>query len=318
MKILDVGCGAIGAYFMGRLAQHGAEVSVTVRSDYETIRCDGFQVQSIAGNFTFKPARVLHDASEYGDCADYLVLTSKVLPGADAVKLLQGAVHPGTVIVLIQNGIGIEDAVAAAFPDHEILSVVAYIGVSRTAPGMIVHSGAGRLILGRFGGGESAAGQNLSQAFSAAGVPAEYTAEITYYRWKKLLWNLPYNSISVLGGGLLTDEMVRGDEVEKLCIDLMGEICRVAAACGVHLDSGLIEQNIRYTREFPPYKTSMLLDYENHRPLEVEAIVGAVVKLARAHALTVPRIETLYALLDSVNRKRLTENRSQSDSAVSN
>ena len=307
MKILNVCSGAVGAYFCGRLAQKGAEVAVTIRSDRELVKAQGFDIASIAGDFVFHPSEVLGSAEEYSHQADYLVLSSKVLPGADAVELIRPAVKPGTVIVLIQNGIGIEDAIAKAFPENEILSAVAYIGVARVAPGKLEHKGAGKLIIGRFGGGESPAGEKLCKMFSEAGVPADYTSDIAFYRWKKLLWNVPFNTISVLGGGLLTSEMTDHGLVEELSRNLMREVIATACACGVNLPENLVEENIVYTRNFPPYKTSMLVDCENFRPLEVEAIAGSVVKLAESHNVATPHLNTIYALLQAFDKHRQNE-----------
>ena len=304
MKILNVSSGAVGAYFCGRLAQKGAEVVVTVRSDRELVAAAGFDIKSIAGDFVFKPQAVLSSAAEYKDNADYLVLTSKVLPDADMVKLVRPAVKPNTVIVLIQNGIGIEDALAQAFPDNEILSAIAYIGVSRVAPGKLEHKGAGKLIIGKFGGGESAACKELCESFAAAGVPAEYTLDIAFYRWKKLLWNVPFNALSVLGGGLLTNEMTDNGTTEALCRELMKEVISAARANKVNLPDSMVEENIEYTRNFPPYKTSMLVDCENFRPLEVDAIVGRVVANAKEHNLAVPHLETVYAILKAFDSHR--------------
>jgi len=304
MKILNVSCGAVGAYFCGRLAQAGAEVVVTVRHDAQLIAEKGFKVSSIAGDFVFRPHAVLAGAEEYQSNADYLILTSKVLPAADSVKLIAPAVRKNTVIVLIQNGLGIEDDIAEAFPENEILSAVAYIGTARTAPGVIEHTGAGKLIIGRFGGGRSTAGETLCKLFEQAKVPAEYTEDIAFYRWKKLLWNVPYNAISVVGGGLLTSEMTDRSEVENLSIKLMQEVVATAGACKVILPENLIAENVEYTRNFPPYKTSMLVDCENNRPLEVEAIVGSVVKAARKHRIDAPHLETLYALLKAFDMHR--------------
>ena len=304
MKILNISSGAVGAYFCGRLAQKGAEVAVTVRSGREMIAADGFDIKSIAGDFIFKPQAVLSSAAEYNDCADYIILTSKVLPDADMVNLIKPAVRANTVIVLIQNGIGIEDALAQAFPNNEILSAIAYIGVSRVAPGKLEHKGAGKLIIGKFGGGESSNCQKLCKEFESAGVPAEYTTDIAFYRWKKLLWNVPFNALSVIGGGLLTCEMTDKDTTEELCKELMKEVIAVAEACNVILPDNLVEENIEYTRNFPPYKTSMLVDCENIRPLEVDAIVGRVVKYAQKFNIAVPHLQTVYAILKAFDTHR--------------
>ena len=171
VKVLTVGAGAVGAYFTGRLAQAGkAEVSVVVRSDYDAVKQSGFHILSECGNFDFLPAGVYRSAEEYPDIPDYIILTSKALPQIDEPALIRGAVKsPRTTIVLIQNGIGIEDAVAEAFPENEIISTIAYIGATRTAPGVVRQKGSSELKFGRFGGGDSEAGRRLAELYQLRG-----------------------------------------------------------------------------------------------------------------------------------------------------
>lgn len=305
IRILTVGAGAVGAYFTGRLAQKGAEVSVVARSDYNEVRQNGYDVKSIAGDFVFKPAGVYRDAAAYPGNPDYIFLCSKVLPEINQAALIRGAVKsPKTVIVLIQNGIGIEDSVAEAFPQNEILSCTAYIGVTRIAHGVIQHKGSGRIKMGRFGGGVSESAEKIADMFTEAGVDIELVDDIELYRWVKLLWNLPFNSISVLGGGLLTNDMTDRGPIEELCRCLMHEVILVAKACGKDIPESLIGENIEFTRTFPPYKTSMLIDFEAGRRLEVEAIVGNVYRLALKHKVDVPKIQACYALLSAVGKQK--------------
>ena len=308
MRVLVVGAGSVGLYFGGRLAQNGVEVGVVVRSDYETARRSGYDVSSIAGDFHFSPHPVLKNAAEYPGVADYVILTTKVLPTVDRVALLRPAIRAkDTVIVLIQNGIDIEEEIKSAFPDNELLSTIAYIGVSRPAPGKVLHQGNGMLQMGVYPRGISPALRRLSDAFNAAKVKCEMVEDIVFTRWNKLLWNLPYNPVSVLAGGATTARMSRRDELEKLCRDLMCEVIRVANAAGVKLTESLAEKQLEYTRNFPPYKTSMLQDYEAGRALEVEAILGNTLRVARKYGVEVPRIECCYALLksaDELNRAR--------------
>jgi len=308
MRVLIVGAGSVGLYFGGRLAQSGAEVSVVVRSDYETAKRSGYEVSSIAGDFHFAPHLVLRNAAEYPGVADYVILTTKVLPTVDRVALLRPAIRSkSTVIVLIQNGIDIEEEIRSAFPDNELLSTIAYIGASRPAPGKVLHQGSGVLQMGVYPRGISPALENLAAAFAAVNVKCEMMDDIVFTRWNKLLWNLPYNPVSVLAGGADTARMSRRDELEKLCADLMSEVIRVANASGVALAEPLAEKQREFTRNFPPYKTSMLQDFEAGRALEVEAILGNTLRVAHRVGVDVPRIECCYALLKSVdelNRKR--------------
>ena len=308
MRVLILGAGSVGVYFGGRLAQYGAEVSVVVRSDYEAAKRSGYDIASNAGDFHFSPHLVLKTAADYPGEADYVIMTTKVLPSIDRVALLRPAIRsPRTVIVLIQNGIDIEAEIKSAFPDSELISTIAYIGASRPAPGRMLHHGSGKLEMGTYPRGISPAVERLAAAFNSAKVECVAVEDIVFARWNKLLWNLPYNPGSVLAGGADTSRMSRGDELEKFCADLMTEVIAIANAAGVPLTEEMAEKQREYTRNFPPYKTSMLQDFEAGRALEVEAILGNTLKVARRFGVAAPRIESCYALLksaDELNRLR--------------
>ena len=305
MKILLIGAGSVGVYFCGRAALAGAEVEVVAHRELERISREGYEVESIAGNFRFSPARVLSNASGASPDIDVIVLATKVLPDVDRVALLAPAAnlshHPP--VVLIQNGIGIEEEIAVAFPANEIISAVAYIGASRRDVNHILHTGAGRLIIGRFGGGRSDFAVKLALLFNSVSVPCEVTENIALERWRKLLWNLPFNPVSVLGGGLDSRELCDREGIEELCSHLMDEIIEIANSCGVPLTREMADGQIEYTRNFPPYKTSMLQDFEAGRQLEVDAVIGNAVRIADKLHLAVPYIRCCAALLHSCNRK---------------
>ncbi|MBR2508368.1 MAG: 2-dehydropantoate 2-reductase [Lentisphaeria bacterium] len=302
MNILISGAGAVGAYFGGRLGAAGADVSVICRSDYDEVKANGFQISSVKGDFVFKPSQVLRSASEYQGKADLIIVGSKVLPEIDIPSMIKDAVSPDTVILLAQNGIDIEKDVHAAFPDNEILSAIIYIGCTKTAPGIIAHTGGpGSMTFGEFR--HHKAGKNaqaLLELFQKTPCPAELVDNIQYYRWKKLLWNIPFNSISVLGGGLLTNQMTDRGHLEALCSRIMYEIIDVARSKNIELEESLVAENIEYTRNFTPYATSMLADFRRRRPLEVEAIVGNVCRIAIENNIDIPCIQTIYALLRAV------------------
>jgi 2-dehydropantoate 2-reductase len=306
MKLLLIGAGSVGAYFCGRAASGGAVVEVLVRRNASEIREKGYDINSIAGDFIFHPAKVCSDPSEISADIDAVVLATKVLPDIDRVELLRTAAKlPHTPpIVLIQNGIGIEDEIAAAYPDNEIISCVAYIGASRKSFREIVHTGAGRLIIGRFGGGDSPFARKLAEVFISGGVPCCVTDDIALERWRKLLWNLPFNPVSVLAGGLDTRELCDGKDVEKLCSVLMDEVIECANACGVKLTRAMADEQFVYTKDFPPYKTSMLQDYSAGLPLEVEAVIGNMLKIADRFSLAVPYSRCCATLLASLDRKK--------------
>lgn len=300
MEILVVGAGAVGGYYGGRLAQAGARVSVVARSDYEVVEKEGIHIESPAGDFHFRPHRVLRSATAFGGFPDVILVGLKVLKEIRTADLIRDVVGPKTAVLLIQNGVDIEPPVAEAFPENEILSGLAFICVHRTAPGKVLHQDYGRLVLGRYPGGPSETAQRLAAMFRRSGVPCEVTEDVVTARWQKLVWNAPFNPMSVLCGGASTQEMLGHEETTRLVRAVMEEVCAVAAATGHPLPPDIVEGMIADTRKMTPYKTSMLLDFEAGRPMEVEAILGNAVRIARSLRVPVPRMETLYALLSGL------------------
>ena len=148
MNVLIVGAGAVGALFGSALARQGARVSVVCRSDYDAVSRDGYDIRSKSfGDHRFRPEHVYRSVEDCREPPDYLLLTSKVLESVDRATLIRPAVGPRTVIVLIQNGVDIEPPIAAAFPDNELLSSLAFVAVGRGAPGQVNHLSLGSLIL---------------------------------------------------------------------------------------------------------------------------------------------------------------------------
>jgi 2-dehydropantoate 2-reductase len=301
-RILVVGTGAVGGFYGGKLAQTGARVATLCRSDYETVRSEGIDIKSTYGDFIFAPDQVIRDLKEYGSPPDYILVALKVLPEIDTAEIIRTTVGPETVIVLLQNGVEIDEPVAQAFPDNEIISGLAFICVTRSAPGHIEHIDFGRLVIGRYPAGPSEKTDKLAALFNKAGVPCEVTEDVVTARWRKLVWNAPFNPISVLGGSADTKTMMENPESEKLARQVMEEVCRIAEAAGHSLPNDVVKQNLDGTRKMAPYKTSMLVDFEAGRPMEVEAILGNALRTAARHNVAAPHMESLYALLKLLDK----------------
>lgn len=297
VRILVVGTGAVGGFYGARLAQAGALVATVHRSDYAVVRDQGIYVDSIDGNMHFQPERVLATVSDYGEYPDYILVSLKSLPELDIAAIIAPAVGPDTTIILLQNGIGIEDAVRERFATNEIISGLAFICVNRTAPGHIRHLCYGRLVIGRYPAGISANVKRLAKLFATANTPCNISESIITERWRKLVWNAPFNPISVLAGGVDTEQIMAQPQTVELLEGVMQEVLAVATADGHYLPPEVVEKNLADTRKMKPYKTSMLLDYEAGRPIEVEAILGNIIKTAKKNAIPVVRIQTLYGLL---------------------
>lgn len=306
-RILVVGTGAIGGYYAGKLAQAGAIVSTVHHSqaDFDAVRHNGITVESIHGDFHYRPFSVHREVSEYTEAVDILLVAVKALPELDVAKLIQGAVREHTVIILLQNGLGIEAPVAQAFPQNLLISGLAFICVSRIRPGVLRHLCYGRLSIGLYPHGEADCVKELSTLFAAAGVTCAVCPNIVEERWKKLVWNAAFNPISVLGHHATTRDMMDSPSLRIVLENVMREVCRLANAEGHPLDEEtIVQKNISETERMEPYKTSMLLDFEAGRPLEVEAILGNATRIARKHALPTPFLDTLYALLQLAARPK--------------
>ena len=302
-RVLVVGAGAIGALYGGMLARAGAEVSVVCRSDHDAVAAGGYDIRTQWGDFVFRPARVLRAAAEVSAMPDYVLLAVKTVRGLDRPALIRAAVGPQTVIALVGNGIGIEQEVADAFPRNELVSVLAFVAASRTGPASVRHHALGRLAMGLYPHGVSAATRQLADLFAQAGVPCEVQPQIAASRWLKNLWNIAFNPMSVLGGAMDTRAILAPAEGTELVRRVMREAAAVAAANGHPIADQVIEDTIASTRAQAPYKTSMALDFEAGRPLEIEPILGNVVRSARAHGVPVPALEALYALLRMVEER---------------
>ena len=295
-NILIIGAGAIGAFYGSLLAKAGANVSVVCRSDYAQVKQHGFIIDSqTLGRWNFIPDHVLKNTEDFEGAADYILLCTKVIPDLDRVALIRPAVTENTAIVFIQNGVEIEQELLDAFPNNEVVSGLAFICCNRVSPGEILHLAYGRLALGNLPNGISSKTAQLCELFNQSGIDCRANEKIVTGRWQKCVWNAPFNPLSVLSGGLPTLDILQTQE--HFVRSIMQEVFNIAAACGYPLPDNVINISIESTYAMPPYKTSMLLDYENSRPMETEAILGNALRAAQRLGIAAPHLESVYALM---------------------
>ena len=295
--VLIIGAGAIGSFYGAILKRAGCTVSAVVRSEYEAIRDGGFQFESPLGDISWRPDHLYRDGDQADSQPDYVILATKVLPNSDRAALIRPWLGEDTGIVLIQNGLDIERELAEAFPNNPIISCLAFIAVSRVAPGQIKHNAYGRLVMGRFPEGIDEHCSRLRDLFVEGGIDIKLTEQVVGERWLKCVWNTPFNPLSVLANGADTYTILDTPGGEQLIRDLMAEVMAVAEADGHPLSSHLPDSNIAGTRKMPAYKNSMALDYLNDRPIELDAILGNVVAIAHRLNVPVPRLETVLVTL---------------------
>jgi 2-dehydropantoate 2-reductase len=314
MRITVFGIGAIGGAVAARLALAGADVSVVARgATLAAIRSRGLTLRS-GGTERSAPIRATADPAELGP-QDAVMICTKAYGLASAAPAVRPLLGPRTAIVPAQNGIpwwyfhragppfdgervaavDPDGALMRSLPPERVVGCVTYIAASVPRPGVIEQSGPERFVLGEPDGSASARLEAVADALRCAGFQVEATGRIREAVWMKLWGNIALNSVSALTlarvGGMASDPGTRG--VMTL---MMEEMQRVAAALGVRLEMD-IGQRIAQAARLGDFKTSMLQDLEAGRPLEIDALVGAVAELGRRTGVPTPTIDVVEALL---------------------
>ncbi len=321
MRFAILGAGAVGAYLGARLARAGLDVVLFARGPHlAAMRRAGVRVASPDGDFEARPA-VAETVEEIG-AADVVVLAVKA-HGLPALAARLGPIlGPQTVVVSTQNGIpwwyfqnhpgewdGLRlervdpgGAIAAAIEPRRVLGSIVYFSTEIVAPGVIRHVEGNRVSLGEPDGSRSDRARRIAEALIAAGLRAPLTTRLRHEIWVKILGNLAFNPISALTGATL-GAMARHAEVSALARDMMSEAAAVAARLGIELPVS-IEQRMAGAEKVGEHKTSMLQDLEAGRPLELDAVVGAVLELGERLGVPMPCTRAVYA-----STKLLTETR---------
>lgn len=320
-RVLIFGVGSIGTVYAYILDRARASVTAICRSNYDAARTDGLVLNStkFGQNLRIRPTvlREVPRASSDSEPFDFVLVTSKAFPGSrpSTASAIAPAVSPGTTIVLIQNGIGIEAEYAAAFPANPLLSCVAYLPATQGPPGTVAMGDLERLEIGAFPAGQDA-GQDAAEAFAdllrRGGSDCSVHADVQPRRWSKLLVNAAWNPVCALARAADRRVLDSSGGAEDFVLAVMLEVVAVAAAVGC---AGVDEAEAR--RQLGRAKArevgvepSMLADTRGGRPLEIEAILGNVVRLGKREAVPVVRLETLYTLLMALDHDHVSRQRS--------
>jgi 2-dehydropantoate 2-reductase len=296
--IAIIGAGALGGYYGARLAQHGHDIHFLLRSDYDYVREHGLCIRSIAGDFSLTPGqlRVYNDPAAMPK-VDLAVVTLKSTENHHFARLIPPLLHETTAILTLQNGLGNEEDLAKLFGAQRVLGGIAFACINRTGPGVIEHLDYGHINLGEFdGSARSARADAIAALFNASGVKTTVLNDLRYGRWEKLVWNIPFNGL----GAMLertTDRLIDTDQGVAIVTAVMREVVAAAKVDGVTLPADLPAKMIHITRKVGAYRTSMQLDREAGRALEVEALIGRPLRIAQGAGAAAPLMELLYFAL---------------------
>jgi 2-dehydropantoate 2-reductase len=291
-RIAIVGSGAIGLYYGGRMAAGGEDVRFLARSDFAAISSRGLTVESVHGDFALPQVKAFRTSEEIGP-VDLVVVSWKATANHLLDTTLPPLLHEGTQVLTLQNGLGNCESIAAITGPERVLGGLCFVCINRVAPGLVRHTAGGRMSIGEWRPGIPGRADEVARRFKAAGIPASAVPSIERAQWEKLIWNIPFNGLSVARGGVTTDVLLASSETEDEIRALMSEVVRAARALGHDLGDDLIDFNIERTRPMGAYRTSSMIDFTEGREVEIGPIWREPLRRAEAAGVAMPCLAKL-------------------------
>ncbi len=299
-KIAIVGSGAVGAYYGGMLAHSGCDVRFLLRSDLAAVRERGLTIHT-RGEVVQVAAQGFASAEEIGP-VDWVIIGLKATANAALETIIPPLLGPETALLTLQNGLGNEEFLAERWGVERVLGGLCFVCLNRTGPGVIEHYDHGTLSIGEFRRPPAARTLAIADAFREAGIEASAVENLVTERWRKLLWNIPFNGLSIAAGGATVADVLADEGLRSLARKLMDEALDGARRLGCVIPDAFADFQIERSWSMGPYKPSSMIDWELGRPVEVEAIWGEPWRQGIGAGAAMPRLETIYRLLQRLTR----------------
>lgn len=292
-RIAVVGAGALGGYYGAKLAYFGRDVHFLMRGDLRAVRRLGLRVRGKSENFRLAKVQCYNNTEAIGPC-DLVLIALKTTSNAALLELIPPLLKEKTMLLTLQNGLGNEEFLAQHFGAERVLGALCFVCLIRTEPGVIEEYGHGRIVLGEFNSYPRPRTHEVAWEFKRSGVVCSVTDNLARERWRKLVWNIPFNGLSIVAGGVDTSVIMASDPLRARALALMDEVIAAANRCGHALPTAEALEQMKRTEKMGAYKPSTLIDFEAGRPLELEAIWGEPLRRARAAGAAVPELSALY------------------------
>lgn len=300
MRFAILGSGAVGGYFGAKLAKSGQNVTFIARGAHlEAIRSKGLEIKSDKlGDFVVRAAAE-SDTSKVGP-VDVVIVAVKTYDNKTALPMLKPMIGPGTVVLTLQNGVDSVDEITA-IAGRDVLGGTTYVATALEAPGLIVQTGVHRsIIFGEvFGDRErvSPRVEQIAAALAAADIQVTPVADARVPIWDKFVYLVAFSGFTG-ASRLAIGHIWKFPHVREMFYAASREVAAVAKAEGVTISPDRFDTLKTYMDNIPPTtRSSLLIDLEQGKRIEVEALQGAVVRRAQRHGVPVPIVSTLYALL---------------------
>jgi 2-dehydropantoate 2-reductase len=285
LKYGIIGTGAIGGYCGGKLAHAGKDVHFLFHSDYDYVKNHGLQVDSINGNFHLSDINAYNSTKDMPQC-DVILICLKSTNNYLLKELLPPLLHEKSLVILIQNGIGLEEDLQKDFPELYIAGGLAFICSSKLGKGHITHQSLGKINIGSYSCPDLSILNAVLSDFQESSVDAALV-DYEESRWKKAVWNIPFNGMCV-ALNTTTDKLLENPATKQLLYEMMLEVIRAANHSGAKhkIEESYAEQMIELTKKMPPYAPSMKLDFDFHRPLEIYYIYSRPILEAKKNGFS--------------------------------
>lgn len=305
LKYGIIGTGAIGGYYGAKLSKAGHEVHFLFHKDYEFVKTNGLRIDSVDGNFHLSNIAAYQHTTDMPQC-DVVLVCLKSINNGLLKEMLPPLLHSNTVVILIENGIGLEADLQEQFPALHIAAGLAFICSGKFEPGVITHQSLGRLVIAPYSCQDTALLKQIVDDFCTSGIEAACSDYATA-RWKKAVWNIPFNGLTVVLN-TTTDMLLSNKATQSLVKSIMIEV--IKAANNTELEQPIRESfadtMIEVTKTMPPYSPSMKLDFDYHRPMEVYYLYSRPVIEAEKHGFDMPltrMLERQLTFIDSLQSK---------------
>lgn len=302
MKIAIIGAGSIGLFYGAKLAASGQEVHFLMRSGLDEARRDGIRVFSEDGELHLHPVNAHAETTTIGPC-DLVIVAMKTTQNAALGTHVPPLLGPETMLLTLQNGLGSDEELATQFGAERVLGALCFVCLTRRTPAQVDYLGHGTISIGEFGRPPGVRTFAVAGAFRDAGIETHVVDDLAAERWKKLVWNIPFNGLSVAEGGVPVDRLLADPATAAEVRALMEETVATATALGHSMGRDLIEFHLTRTLRMGAYQPSTMVDFLAGRELEIDAIWGEPLRRAEAVGLATPHLQSLHARL----RKRATQ-----------
>lgn len=296
MKIAVVGSGSIGLFYGASLAAH--EVHFLMRSGLEAASQSGIRIHSAEHQIHLAQPRVAADPRAIGPC-DGVLVAVKATSNPSLPDLVAPLLGKSTWIATLQNGLGNEEFLASHFGDERILGGLCFVCLTRRNPVEVDHVGHGTISLGEFGRPPLDRTRALAAAFRSAGIDARLVDDLAGERWRKLVWNIPFNGLCTVENAA-TDRILADPAHLAACQALMEEVRAIAASEGHDIPPEYAVHQIERTRPMGAYIPSTLVDARAGNPLEIEPIWGEPLRRAKAANISTPLLADLHQRLQAL------------------